>query len=204
MSLSLYLTYIAACVAIVIVPGPSVTVIIANSLAHGARAGLLNVAGTQVGLFVMMGVLVAGLSAIVAHAGIVFDVLRLAGAAYLVWLGVKLWRSDGKLGTANAGHADRNFFMQGFWVVLSNPKALLFFGAFIPQFIDPHGGEATFQTMWLALTFMAVALVLDGGYAIAAGWAGSRLTRSRVRLVERLSGTFLIAGGVWLALTRRA
>lgn len=203
MSLSLYLTYVAACVAIVIVPGPSVTVIIANSLAHGARAGLLNVAGTQAGLVVMMGVLVAGLSAIVAQAGIVFDILRIAGALYLIWLGIKLWRSDGQLGKANAAPPDRNFFMQGFWVILSNPKALLFFGAFIPQFIDPTVNPAL-QTIGLAATFMIVALVLDGGYAVAAAWAGSRLTRARVRLVERLSGTFLIAGGIWLAVTRRA
>lgn len=203
MTVSLYLTYVAACVAIVIVPGPSVTVIIANSLAHGSRAGLLNVAGTQVGLAVMMGVLIAGLSAIVTQASLVFDILRIVGACYLIWLGFKLWRSDGNLGAANAAPAGKNFFMQGFWVVLSNPKALLFFGAFIPQFIEPTG-DAAFQTMWLAVTFMVVALILDGGYAVAAGWAGSRLTQSRIRLVERMSGSFLIAGGIWLMLTRRA
>ncbi len=203
MSWSLYLTYVAACIAIVIVPGPSVTVIIANSLAHGARAGLLNVAGTQVGLLLMMGVLVAGLSAIVAQAGVVFDIIRIIGALYLIWLGVKLWRSNGQLGKTDATTPDRNFFMQGFWVILSNPKALLFFGAFIPQFINLNG-SATWQTIWLALTFMVVALVLDGAYAVGAGWAGTRLTQSRIRLVERVSGSLLIAGGVWLAFTRRA
>jgi len=203
LSLSLYLTYIAACIAIVIVPGPSVTVIIANSLAHGTRAGLLNVAGTQAGLVVLMAVLVVGLSTIVAQAGVVFDVIRIVGALYLIWLGIRLWRSDGDLGEARAAPPGHSFFMQGFWVLLSNPKALLFFGAFIPQFINPAGNAVT-QTIVLAATFMAVATVLDGAYAIGAGWAGSRLTRTRIRLVERVSGSLLIAGGVWLALTRRA
>ena len=147
--------------------------------------------------------LVAGLSAIVTRAGYIFDIMRIIGALYLIWLGIKLWLSDGRLGEAASASPDRNFFMQGFWVVLSNPKALLFFGAFIPQFIDTSA-NAAWQTAWLALTFMAVAVVLDGAYAIAAGWAGSRLTQQRVRLVERLSGSFLVAGGVWLALTRRA
>ncbi|MGI9407734.1 MAG: LysE family translocator [Hyphomicrobiaceae bacterium] len=203
MSLSLYLTYIAACIAVVIVPGPSVTVIIANSLAHGTRAGLASVAGTQAGLFVLMGVLVAGLSTIMAQAGILFDVVRIIGALYLVWLGINLWRSDGRLGEARASRAGTNFFMQSFWVTASNPKVLVFFGAFIPQFIDP-AGDPFRQTCILAVIFMVVASVLDSGYAVGAGWAGERLTRSRVRLVERVSGTFLIAGGIWLALTRRA
>jgi len=211
MSVSLYLAYVAACIAIVIVPGPSVTVIIANSLAHGTRAGLMSVAGTQAGLMVLMGVLVVGLSTLMAQAGAVFDILRIVGAVYLIWLGIKLWRSGGRSGgrlgdvdaTAPKAPTGMYFFMQSFWVVLANPKALLFFGAFIPQFVDPAGNPMA-QTILLAGIFMVVATVLDGAYAIGAGWAGTRLTRSRVRLVERLSGTFLIAGGVWLALTRRA
>lgn len=95
-SLELYLVYVAACVAIVIVPGPTVTIIIANSLAHGARAGLMNIVGTQVGLLVLLGVLVAGLAALVAQAGFVFDIVRIVGALYLICLGVSLWRSDGR------------------------------------------------------------------------------------------------------------
>ena len=202
MSLSLYLTYIAACVAVVIVPGPSVTVIVANSLAHGTRAGLTSVAGTQAGLLVLMAVLVAGLSALMAQAGVLFDIVRIAGALYLVWLGVKMWRSNGQLGQAAVAN-DRSFFMQSFWVTASNPKVLVFFGAFIPQFIDP-AGDPVLQTCVLAVTFMAVATILDSCYALGAGWAGARLTATRIRIVERLSGTFLIAGGIWLALTRRA
>jgi threonine/homoserine/homoserine lactone efflux protein len=199
----LYLAYVAACIAIVIVPGPTVTVIIANSLRHGARAGLLNVAGTQAGLAIMLGVLAAGLHVIVAGLAQVFDIVRLAGAAYLVWLGVKLWRSDGTLGLgAERARARGSFFWQGFVVVLANPKALFFFGAFIPQFLNPSG-SAIAQTLLLGATFMAVATVLDGAYAVLAGGAGRLLSRTRVRALEMVSGTCLVGGGIWLALMRR-
>jgi len=199
----LYLGYVLACIAIVIVPGPTVTVVIANSLRHGARAGLINVAGTQAGLAIMLAVLAAGLHVIVASLAQVFDVVRLAGAAYLVWLGLKLWRSDGTLAHATGrGRANGSFFWQGLVVILSNPKALLFFGAFIPQFISTSG-SAIAQTLVLGATFMAVATVLDGSYALLAGGAGRLLSRTRVRVLEMVSGTCLIGGGIWLALLRR-
>lgn len=199
-----YLAYVAACAAIVVVPGPNVTVIIANSLRHGTQAGLMSVAGTQAGLAVMLVVLAAGLSTIVNQLGTVFEWVRLLGAAYLIWLGIKLWRSDGKLGVAEDGALPkRNLFWHGFIVLLSNPKVFLFFGAFIPQFIDP-AGDPLAQTLVLGATFMVVATVLDSGYALAAGRAGGLLSRGNVRLLERVSGSCLIGGGIWLALTKRA
>src|SRR5215218_1009877 len=97
MSVELYLAYVLACIVITIVPGPTVTLIVANSLAHGTRAGLLNVAGTQLGLLAMLGVLVIGLASVIEVMGWWFDWLRLAGAAYLIWLGWKLLRSSGSL-----------------------------------------------------------------------------------------------------------
>jgi threonine/homoserine/homoserine lactone efflux protein len=203
MSLELYLGYLLACVLIAIVPGPTVTVIVANSLAHGTRAGLLNVAGTQIGLAVMMATLVVGLSSIIATLGWWFDWLRLAGAAYLAWLGFKLLRSpDGITGQAPAKHPHGGFLLQGFLVLMANPKVLLFFGAFIPQFVDPRGDYVA-QIVILGVTAMAVALVSDGAYAVLTGRAGALLSRKRLRLVSRLSGAFLVGGGIWLALTRR-
>ncbi|MGE0232621.1 MAG: LysE family translocator [Flavobacteriaceae bacterium] len=206
MTIATYIAYVFACAAIIVVPGPTVTVIIANSIRHGARAGLMNVAGTQLGLAIMVAILAVGLQAVVATMAGVFDFLRLAGAAYLVWLGIKLWRADGALleeGAPQAGSpGTRTHFWQGFFVILSNPKALFFFGAFIPQFIDP-AGDTVLQTALLGGTFMVVATIFDGAYAILAGRAGKALTRSRLRIAERISGTFLIGGGVWLALLRR-
>ncbi|MDH3663798.1 MAG: LysE family translocator [Alphaproteobacteria bacterium] len=211
MPIDLLLAYTAACVAVVIVPGPSVTLIIANSLRHGTRAGLWTDGGTQAGLATMLVVLAAGLSTIVNHMGWIFDWLRLVGAAYLIWLGIKLWRGGGGAATSgtlaaepggNGGGSGSRFFWQGFLVLWSNPKALLFFGAFIPQFIDPQG-SALAQTLLLGLIFIVVAAILDSGWALAAGRAGRWLTGSRMRVMERISGSFLIGGGLWLALSRR-
>jgi threonine/homoserine/homoserine lactone efflux protein len=198
-----YLAYVVACVAVIVVPGPTVTLIIANSLRHGTRAGLLNIAGTQIGLLVLLAILIFGLTALVQNAATVFDWVRLAGAAYLVWLGLKLWRSDGTLGARAAGEAPPGGFVwQGLVVILSNPKALLFIGAFIPQFLDA-GRPALPQVAVLGATFMIIGTIFDGIYALAAGKAGRWLGRGDVRLIERVSGTFLIGGGLWIALLRR-
>jgi len=203
--LELYLSYVLAGIALVIVPGPTVTLVIANSMSHGTRAGLLNVAGTQLGLAVMTGIVVIGLASIIETMAWWFDWVRLAGAAYLVWLGYKLLRSPGALAEAAAAPPAPprgGFFWQGFLVLLSNPKALLLFGAFIPQFVDPKGAYV-WQVVLLGATFMAIATVFDSGYALLAGRAGRLLTRARVRLVSRISGALLVGGGVWLALARR-
>jgi threonine/homoserine/homoserine lactone efflux protein len=203
MPLDLYLAYVVACALIAVVPGPTVTVIVANSLGHGARAGLLNVAGTQLGLALMMGTLALGLSSVIAAMGWLFDWLRYAGAAYLVWLGWKLLRAPEAIADAGAARAPQGgFVVQGFLVMMANPKALLWFGAFIPQFVDPRG-DYVGQIVLLGLTAMAVALVSDGAYAVLTGRAGSFLSRRRIRLVSRISGGCLIGGGLWLALTRR-
>jgi threonine/homoserine/homoserine lactone efflux protein len=203
MSIELYAAYLVACLVIVIVPGPTVTLIIANSIRHGTRAGLANVLGTQLGLALMIGVVGIGLTSLIEAMGHWFDWLRVAGAAYLVWLGWKMIRSSGEDGKAAAPKPPRGGFLtQGVLVALSNPKTLIFFGAFFPQFIDPardHG----LQILIMGLTAMLVAAFSDSAYALAAGRAGRALSAKRVRLMSRLSGGFLIGGGVWLAFSRR-
>ena len=202
MSVELYLAYVLACLVITIIPGPTVTLIVANSLTHGSRAGLLNVAGTQLGLGLMMLVLAVGLTSIIATMGIWFDWLRLIGAAYLIWIGWKLVRSTGGiLRQANAPRPRGGFVLQGFLVLLGNPKALLWFGAFIPQFVDPSGDYVR-QVVVLGLTAMAAAALSDGGYALLAGGARNLMSKSRVRLISRIGGLCLIGGGAWLALAR--
>lgn len=202
MSLNLYLAYLAACIVLVIVPGPTVTVIVANSLRYGARAGLLNVAGTQLGLAVMIGIVILGLASLLESIGWWFDVLRLAGAAYLIWLGIKMFRSDGALNSASAPPQPRGgFFLQGFVVLMSNPKIIVLFGALFPQFIDPKGNYLE-QVLLLGVTAMATAAVFDSIYAVTAGRAGAALSKARVRLLSRISGLSLIGGGIWLAVTR--
>lgn len=203
-TLTTLLVFAFACFVIIIVPGPTVTVIIANSLRTGARAGLLNVAGTQAGLVPMILIVALGMEAVVGFMAEWFFWIKLAGAAYLIWLGVNLLRSDGRMGDPDKVKKPRiGYFWQGVVVIWSNPKALLFFGAFLPQFIDPSG-SVFWQTVLYGFIFMAVATIFDSLYALAAGKAGSLLTRHRVRLVERLSGSLLIAGGAWMALLKRA
>ena len=97
MSLELFAVYLLACVVITLVPGPTVTLIVANTLTHGTRAGLLNVAGTQLGLAVFVAVLVIGLASVIETMGMWFDWIRFLGAAYLIWIGIKMFRSSGRL-----------------------------------------------------------------------------------------------------------
>jgi threonine/homoserine/homoserine lactone efflux protein len=201
-SLEIYFAYVLACAVITLIPGPTVTVIVANSLAHGTRAGLANVAGTQLGLAAMMGILVVGLSSVIAAMGWLFDWLRIAGAIYLVWIGWKLLRAPEALADPkNAAVPRGGFVLQGFLVLMSNPKALLWFGAFIPQFGDPRGNYVA-QIALLGVPAMAVALLSDGAYAVLTGRAGLLLRKDRVRLVSRVGGSLLVGGGLWLALTR--
>jgi threonine/homoserine/homoserine lactone efflux protein len=179
------------------------TLIIANSLEHGTRAGLLTVAGNQFGLALIITAIAIGLASVIETMGWWFDWIRLAGAAYLIWLGWKLIRSSGVTGPADRAPLPRGgFLLQSFLVTLSNPKTLIFFGAFIPQFVNPAGDYAS-QIVLLGLTAMAVAAVGDSLFAILAGRAGQVLSRARVRLISQISGGFLIAGGVWLAFQRR-
>jgi homoserine/homoserine lactone efflux protein len=203
MSLELYAAYLVACLIVVLVPGPTVTLILANSIRHGTRAGLLNVLGTQLGLAMMIGVVGLGLTSLMEAAGHWFDWLRLAGAAYLIWLGFKMIRSSGADGEGTTPAPPRGGFLtQGVLVALSNPKTLIFFGAFFPQFIDPardHG----LQILIMGLTAMLVAALSDSAYALAAGRAGRAQSVRRIRLLSRVSGGFLIGGGLWLAFSRR-
>jgi len=202
MSLEFYLAYILACFIVVIVPGPTVSLIVANSMTYGARAGLINIAGTQLGLAVMMAIVLVGLTSLIETMGIWFDWVRLAGAAYLAWLGFKLIRSPGAIGDPAQTRKPRiGFFWQGFLVLMSNPKALLVFGAFIPQFVDVKGNYVG-QVILLGVTAMVVAGTFDSMYALLAGRARHVLSEKRIKLVSRISGGFLIGGGVWLALAR--
>jgi len=202
MTLEIYFAYVLACILIAVIPGPTVTVIVGNSLAHGTRAGLLNVAGTQLGLGLMMLILIVGLSSVIAAMSWLFDWLRIAGALYLVYIGYRLLRSPDAIADAKAPTPRGGFFLQGFLVMMSNPKALFWFGAFIPQFVDPKGNYVA-QIALLGITAMVVAVFSDGAYAVLTGRAGALLSRNKVRLVSRLSGGCLIGGGIWLAVSRR-
>ncbi len=202
MTLEFYLAYVLACFVVVIVPGPTVSLIVANSMTYGTRAGLINIAGTQLGLAMMMTIVLVGLASLIETMGYWFDWVRIAGAAYLVWLGIKLLRSPGAISDPEKTKRPRiGFFWQGFLVLMSNPKALLVFGAFIPQFVDAKGNYVG-QVILLGVTAMVVAGIFDSIYALLAGRARGILSVERVKLVSRIPGGFLIGGCLWLALAR--
>jgi len=203
MSLQAYLAFVAACIALALLPGPIVTLVIANGLRHGTRAALTNVLGAQAGLAIVIGVVAIGLTSLMATMGYWFDWVRFAGAAYLVWLGIKLIRSpvEGVNTDAPPPPPRGGFFLQGFLVLLSNPKVLVFFGAFIPQFMDMSKPHVP-QVALLGATFMVTAVMSDMLYALLAGRARKFFSARRTRLVSRISGGFMIGGGIWLALTR--
>jgi threonine/homoserine/homoserine lactone efflux protein len=202
MSLQVYLAYVAACVGLALLPGPIVTLVIANGLRHGTRAALTNIAGVQVALTIVIGVVAIGLTSLMATMGYWFDWVRFAGAAYLVWLGIKLIRNPVEGVETDAPPPPRGgFFLQGFLVALSNPKLLVFFGAFIPQFVDMSRDHFS-QVALLGITFMFFAGLTDATYALLAGRVRSFFSARRTRLLSRASGGAMIGGGIWLALTR--
>jgi threonine/homoserine/homoserine lactone efflux protein len=203
MSLQVYLAFIAACIALALLPGPIVTLLIANGLRHGTRAALTNIAGVQLGLVIALTVVAIGLTSLMATMGYWFDWVRFAGAAYLVWLGIKLIRSpvEGVSADAPPPPPRGGFFLQGFVVALSNPKLLVFFGAFLPQFMDMSKDHVS-QVALLGVTFMVIAGLTDATYALLAGRARKFFSARRTRPLSRISGGFMVGGGVWLALIR--
>src|SRR6266404_6387013 len=176
MSLEVYLAFVAACVAL--------TLLIANGLRHGTSAALINIAGVQAGLAIVIGIVAIGLTSLMATMGYWFDWVRFAGAAYLVWLGIRLIRFpvEGVKADAPPPPPRGGFFLQGFLVLLSNPKVLVFFGAFIPQFMDMEKDHIS-QVALLGATFMVTGAITDTIYAVLAGRARLFFSGERTRLL---------------------
>jgi len=160
-----------------------VTLVIDNGLRYGTRAALTNIAGVQAGLTIVIGIVAVGLTTLMATMGYWFDWVRFAGAAYLIWLGYKLVRFpvEGVNADEPPPPPRGGFFLQGFLVLLSNPKVLIFFGAFIPQFMDMSKDHFS-QVVLLGFTFMATGAFTDSIYAILAEDYGIRLRRAEQEL----------------------
>ncbi len=202
MDVHTYVTYLIATVVIVMVPGPTVTLVVASGMRHGARAALLNVAGTLSGVALVFAIVGIGLASVIAAMGSWFEWIRFIGAAYLVWIGIQMMRSNALPGQETAIAAPRmGFFAQGLLIAISNPKTLFFFGAFIPQFIDP-ARSYPLQIAIMGITAMFFGAISDSTYALAAARAGRALSAKRFRLLSRLGGGCLVGGGVWLAFSR--
>jgi threonine/homoserine/homoserine lactone efflux protein len=193
-----------ASLAMLVFPGPSVLYIVTRSVSQGRRAGIVSMLGIELGGLVHVAAAAIGLSALLASSATAFTLLKYAGAAYLVYLGVrKLLDPDGEaLDGARTGHSRRRLFWEGVLVNVLNPKTAMFFLAFLPQFVDPAEGAAALQVALLGGLFIALAIVSDGAYALAAGTAGAwfRARRGARQWLGRLSGGVYVGLGASAAL----
>jgi len=204
MNINLYFAFIAAAALLIAIPGPNIMLIVSNSLNHGKRLGIYTVLGTSVAMLVQLAIAVAGLTTAMLFLSTWFEWLRWLGVAYLLYLGYRQWTGAAASFRKSQAPADARLgFWQGFLVSLLNPKTMLFFAAFLPQFAD-SGSPITRQLILLASTFWCMAIVIDSGYLLLASRIKPLLdTEKRARLRGRITGLFLVAGGAGLALVRR-
>ncbi|MGD0592548.1 MAG: LysE family translocator [Acidimicrobiales bacterium] len=196
---------------IIVIPGPSVMFIVGRALAHGRRAALLTVIGNTLGEYVQVVVVAVGIGLLVERSILVFNVVKLAGAAYLVWLGVQVFRKRRTLESAVAAAAlpaaasDWRMALQGWVVGASNPKTIIFLTAILPQFVDKASGHVPVQILALGAVFSAIALASDTVWGLLAGVFRSWFAQSprRLELVGGTGGLAIIAVGVGLALSGR-
>src|SRR3954452_6462762 len=201
----LYVLFLAAAAALLLVPGTAVLYVVSQSVEGGPRAGLTSTVGIHLGTLVHVAAAAIGLSSLLVSSARAFDVVKYAGAAYLVFLGLRtLLGRTGDEPQALEVDARRRL-ARGATVQILNPKTALFFFAFLPQFVDPEAGTPGLQILVLGLTFTLLGLMSDGAYALAAGALSSRLRGSRrAASVSRwASGTILIGLGVTAALAGR-
>lgn len=203
MSVELYMAFIAASVLLALVPGPSMAMFVATSTTRGTKAGFTTIAGNSAGLVVLVAAAVLGMAPMLSLVAHWFDYIRLAGAAYLVWIGITYIRAGLKEPEAAAAvkAPHRRLFKRALTVSLSNPKTLLFLGAFFPQFIDP-AHALTPQLIVLGITFVITLTLVDSLIVLMSGYS-RRWLLNHQRKTHIGSGMLLISAGAALALARK-
>lgn len=207
MPLHLWLAFVAASAVLLVIPGPTILTVISYSVAHGRRANAPLVAAVALGDSTALVVSLLGLGALLATSAFWFTVVKWVGGLYLVWLGVKLLRAgatSGALAAPQAPGSRWRLFGNTWLVTALNPKGIVFFVAFLPQFIDPQGSVT--QQLWvLAITFVTMATLNATLYAVFAGSARRLLASPTAqRRFHLAGGSLLTAAGVWALLARRA
>lgn len=205
-STTVLLAFLATSVLLALTPGPNMSLIIASTLSGGLRSGLVTLAGTGTGLAILSAVAAAGMSSIMVLMAEWFDVIRWAGAIYLVVLGIRQlrgwWLRRGGAVPPPPPPAAGTTYIQGLMVALSNPKVLLFLGAFFPQFVDPASDPVP-QLAILATIFVVTLILVDVGYTIVVARARSALDPKKLAALDGAAGALLVAGGLVLATARR-
>jgi threonine/homoserine/homoserine lactone efflux protein len=201
-----WLAYALTALVIILVPGPSVLFVIGRSLAFGRRGGVLSVLGNALGVLPQVIAVAVGVGVIVAQSIVAFTIVKLVGAAYLVYLGVQAIRHRHVVAAEQAGTTVRSSWRlvaEGFVVGLTNPKTIVFFVAVLPQFVDYSAGSVPLQMLLLGLTSIAIGLVCDSGWALSAGFARDWFARSPKRMsrMRATGGVMMIGLGGTLALT---
>jgi threonine/homoserine/homoserine lactone efflux protein len=205
MTLATYLLYVAAVALLIVTPGPTMLMCMTNSINHGPRRAMTSVAGAVTAVLGVMVLSAMGLGALLAASETAFTTAKVIGAAYLIWLGIRTFRSDAVLKVDESPTTPRrSFYLQGFLVGASNPKAVLFFAAFFPQFLNPAAPIVP-QFAALALTFMAMEFSVLTTCALGVSRLVPLLQSSRpVRWINRIcGGLFTLMGGL-LLLSRRS
>jgi len=193
---------IAATIALVLIPGPNVALIVANSLKHGLRHGLVTAIGTTAGIGAQLFLVVAGMAALVGVVASALAWIKWTGVAYLLYLGVRTWREPAGDLAAVGAQSVKGTFWRGFGLAVVNPKTLLFNAAFLPQFVGGHNG-LTAELFLLAGIFLLVIIIGDALWAIFAASARRWLGRYAT-LRNKVTGGFLVGAGAGLALSRRS
>ena len=189
--------FVAASLALLVIPGPAVLYIVARSSAQGQRAGLVSVLGVHTGSIVHVVAAVAGLSAIVLASSVAFTAVKVVGGCYLVYVGLRVLLGSRSIGeVATTPKPLRRLYVDGLVVNVLNPKVALFFLAFLPQFVSPGHGAVWSQTLVLGLLYIALGMMSDGAYALAGAHAGGWLRR---RTAIRRGGRY-VEGGVLIGL----
>jgi threonine/homoserine/homoserine lactone efflux protein len=194
---------------LILIPGPAVLFAISRALAYGRRVALATVVGGAAGSFTAATAVAIGLGAIVQTSAVIYTVIKLAGAAYLIYLGVQAIRHRRSLREAFEAQATPigggRTLVQGFIVGVTNPKTVVFFAAILPQFVDPSAGHASLQMVVLGAVFAAIALAMDSVWGVAAGSVRSWFARSarRLDLVGGAAGLTMVGLGVGLAVSGR-
>ena len=203
MALHTWLLYLVAAVGLSLTPGPNSLLVLTHGALHGHRKTLFTVSGGALGFVALIALSMLGIGAVLKASAGALVVLKLLGGVYLIWLGIQLWRAPAIQLRADAATADTRgsgMFRQGFLTAVSNPKALLFYGAFLPQFIDP-GRDLLFQFAVMTSTFIAVEFVVEYLLALLAHRIRPLLERAGKRFNRVCAGMF-VAMGVALPMTR--
>ncbi len=189
------LAFLAVSVVLILIPGPSVLFVVSRAVALGRAAAVRTALGNAVGAFVLVVGVCLGLGALLSVASLSYEIVRYAGAAYLVYLGVQAIRHRKEFALPQPGRSARRVWLEGFLVGLTNPKTAVFFAAVLPQFIDPTR-PATPQLLVLGAIFVAIAALCDSVWGLAAGTARRWFADSP----RRLHGLSATGGGVMIAL----